>query len=109
MTTQANGTAPDLIQVNDLQMHFPVTKGIVFQRQVGAVKAVDGVSVSVRQGETLGVDRVGFVEVDRARHAAHKVIRVRVLAAEDGVDFDDLLLPFERFEVVRNTDEVDLG
>ncbi|KPV53836.1 peptide ABC transporter substrate-binding protein [Kouleothrix aurantiaca] len=55
MTTQANGTAPDLIQVNDLQMHFPVTKGIVFQRQVGAVKAVDGVSFSIKKGETLGL------------------------------------------------------
>ena len=55
MTTQGNGTAPDLIQVNDLQMHFPVTKGIVFQRQVGAVKAVDGVSFSIKKGETLGL------------------------------------------------------
>ena len=55
MTTQANGTGPDLIQVNDLQMHFPVTKGVVFQRQVGAVKAVDGVSFSIKKGETLGL------------------------------------------------------
>jgi oligopeptide transport system ATP-binding protein len=52
MTT--NGSE-DLIQVRDLQMHFPVTKGIILQRQVGAVKAVDGVSFSIKKGETLGL------------------------------------------------------
>ncbi|MBS1968615.1 MAG: ATP-binding cassette domain-containing protein, partial [Chloroflexi bacterium SZAS-1] len=55
MTTQGNGTDTDLIQVRNLQMHFPVTKGIIFQRQVGAVKAVDGVNFSIKKGETLGL------------------------------------------------------
>ncbi len=44
-----------LLEVNDLQMHFPLTQGIIFQRQVGAVKAVDGVSFEVYEGETLGL------------------------------------------------------
>jgi peptide/nickel transport system ATP-binding protein len=44
-----------LLEVKDLQRHFPVTRGIVFQRQTGAVKAVDGIDFSVRPGETLGV------------------------------------------------------
>jgi len=48
------GTEP-LLAVEDLEKHFPVTRGIVFQKKVGAVKAVDGVSFSVRPGETLGV------------------------------------------------------
>ncbi len=44
-----------LIEVRDLVKHFPIRKGIVFQRQIGAVKAVDGVSFDVEQGETLGI------------------------------------------------------
>jgi oligopeptide transport system ATP-binding protein len=54
MTTNGNGS-DDLVQVRDLQMHFPVTKGIILQRQVGAVKAVDGVSFTIKKGETLGL------------------------------------------------------
>ena len=36
-------------------MHFPITQGIIIQRQVGAVKAVDGVSLTARRGATLGL------------------------------------------------------
>src|SRR5213080_4526815 len=45
----------ELLVVEDLKKHFAVTRGIIFQKQVAAVKAVDGISFSVRQGETLGV------------------------------------------------------
>ena len=44
-----------LLEVNNLVMHFPLTQGIIFQRKVGAVQAVDGVSFSVKKGETLGL------------------------------------------------------
>jgi peptide/nickel transport system ATP-binding protein/oligopeptide transport system ATP-binding protein len=44
-----------LIRVVDLVKHFPLTRGIVFQRQVGAVRAVDGVSFDVLEGETIGL------------------------------------------------------
>ncbi|HTZ42452.1 MAG TPA: dipeptide ABC transporter ATP-binding protein [Jatrophihabitans sp.] len=44
-----------LLRVNGVTKHFPIKQGIVFQRQVGAVRAVDGVSFSVRAGETLGL------------------------------------------------------
>jgi peptide/nickel transport system ATP-binding protein len=47
--------AEDLLVVDDVKKHFPVTRGIIFQKQVGAVKAVDGVSFSVKAGETLGI------------------------------------------------------
>ncbi|HEX2515294.1 MAG TPA: oligopeptide/dipeptide ABC transporter ATP-binding protein [Chloroflexota bacterium] len=36
-------------------MHFPLTQGIIFQRKVGAVRAVDGLSFSIRKGETMGL------------------------------------------------------
>ncbi|MCL6648379.1 MAG: dipeptide ABC transporter ATP-binding protein [Chloroflexi bacterium] len=44
-----------LLDVRDLVMHFPLTQGIIFQRRVGAVRAVDGVSFTIRRGETLGL------------------------------------------------------
>jgi len=43
-----------LLRVEELKMHFPIYRG-VFQRQVGAVRAVDGVSFDVKRGETLGL------------------------------------------------------
>lgn len=47
-------TAP-LVQVEGLKKHFPVTKGIVIQRVVGSVRAVDGISFQIQRGETLGL------------------------------------------------------
>jgi len=44
-----------LVQVRGLVKHFPITQGIVFQRRIGAVQAVDGVSFDVGHGETLGI------------------------------------------------------
>jgi oligopeptide transport system ATP-binding protein len=44
-----------LVEVKDLKKHFPVTKGLIIQQQVGAVKAVDGVSFKITKGETLGL------------------------------------------------------
>ena len=44
-----------LVKVRDLKMHFPVTQGIIIQRQVGAIKAVDGISFDIIRGETLGL------------------------------------------------------
>ena len=44
-----------LVEVNNLKMHFPVTSGLLFQREVAQVKAVDDISFSIRKGETLGL------------------------------------------------------
>ena len=46
--------SPPLLQVEDLKMHFPIYAGI-FRRQVGTIKAVDGINFDIRQGETLGL------------------------------------------------------
>ncbi|MPM14565.1 hypothetical protein SDC9_60929 [bioreactor metagenome] len=54
-------------------------------------------------------DRADAVDVDRARHAAHQPVRMRVLAAEDGVDLDDLLLQIKRLEVMGRRHQIRLG
>jgi peptide/nickel transport system ATP-binding protein len=63
VTTQSTTTTQEtprpagdaLLQVTDLQKYFPVKRGIIFQKRVGDVQAVDGVSFSVSSGETLGL------------------------------------------------------
>nr|WP_245599556.1 oligopeptide/dipeptide ABC transporter ATP-binding protein [Nakamurella lactea] len=44
-----------LLEVNDLKVHFPIKRGVVFDKTVGYVYAVDGVSLAVRRGETYGL------------------------------------------------------
>ena len=44
-----------LLDVRNLVMHFPLTQGIIFQKKVGAVQAVDGITLAVNRGETLGL------------------------------------------------------
>src|SRR5207245_4506103 len=44
-----------LVDVRDLKMHFPLTQGIIRQRVIGYVRAVDGVSFSIERGQTMGL------------------------------------------------------
>ncbi|MCE2469533.1 MAG: ATP-binding cassette domain-containing protein [Dehalococcoidia bacterium] len=44
----------DLVQVKDLQMYFPITAGL-FRRRVGDIKAVDGISLNIKRGQTLAI------------------------------------------------------
>jgi oligopeptide transport system ATP-binding protein len=48
-------TTENLIEVNNLQMYFPVTSGIILQKKVAEIKAVDNVSFNIKKGETLGL------------------------------------------------------
>ena len=65
MTSALNGAAApahmtdaqhgEILRVEDLKVHFPLMKGVVIQRQVATVKAVDGVSFALKRGDTLGL------------------------------------------------------
>jgi oligopeptide/dipeptide ABC transporter ATP-binding protein len=45
----------ELLVVEDVKKYFPITRGIIFQKEIASVKAVDGVSFSIKPGETLGI------------------------------------------------------
>ncbi len=44
-----------IVRVRELAKHFPIRRGIIFQRTIGAVKAVDGIDLEIERGETLGI------------------------------------------------------
>jgi len=70
--------------VRNLTKHFPITRGTIFQRKVGAVRAVDGVSFEIGRGETLGI--VG--ETGCGKSTTAKLI-MRLLDASAGeIEFD---------------------
>jgi oligopeptide transport system ATP-binding protein len=52
---KSDNTAEPVLEVRGLVKHFPLTKGIVFKKQIGAVRAVDGVDLKLYKGETLGL------------------------------------------------------
>ncbi|MDQ1605516.1 MAG: oligopeptide transport system ATP-binding protein [Actinomycetota bacterium] len=47
--------APPLLEARDLEVHFPITRGVLLQRNAGAVRAVDGVSLVLERGTTFGL------------------------------------------------------
>jgi peptide/nickel transport system ATP-binding protein len=54
MSSKPMASTPPLLEINDLKVHFPVSSGMV-KRSRGTVKAVDGVSLTIQEGETLGL------------------------------------------------------
>jgi oligopeptide/dipeptide ABC transporter ATP-binding protein len=48
-------TGEVILEARQLTKHFPITSGVLLRHQIGAVKAVDGIDIDVRQGETLGI------------------------------------------------------
>jgi oligopeptide/dipeptide ABC transporter ATP-binding protein len=81
----------DLVEVRDLVKHFPITRGIVFQRLTGAVQAVDGASLTVRQGESLGlVGETGCGKSTTARLIARLLEPTSGTILFDGQDISHL-------------------
>lgn len=54
-TRVRDDSAPNILEVTGLQKHFPLLKGAVFKRQIGTVKAVDGIDLEIKAGQTLGL------------------------------------------------------
>ncbi|MBX3706945.1 MAG: ATP-binding cassette domain-containing protein [Pseudomonadales bacterium] len=90
-----------LLEVTDLSVHFPVTEGVVRQRTIGAVRAVDGVSFTLRRGETFSL--VGESGCGKST-TAMAVLRMQPLTGGrivfDGTDITTLtpaaMRPFRR-------------
>jgi oligopeptide transport system ATP-binding protein len=80
-----------ILRADDLVKHFPLKEGIFFKHEVGSVKAVDGVSLAVRRGETLGL--VGETGCGKST-LARSIMRLYPLTAGrlvfDGVDVSTL-------------------
>jgi oligopeptide transport system ATP-binding protein len=73
-----------LMNVQNLKMYFPVTAGLIFQRKVADVKAVDGLSFEIKRGETLGL--VG--ESGCGKSTTGRAILQLYRPTEGSVDFD---------------------
>jgi len=93
--------ATALVEVKDLKMHFPIMAGFPISRQIGAVKAVDGVSFNIGPGETLGLvgeSGCGKTTVGRALLRLYKPTAGKVYY--DGKDLSTLpdsdFLPYRR-------------
>jgi len=83
MTT--NGTP--LVEIDELKVYFPIKSGLVLDRHVGDIRAVDGVSLEIRRGETLGLvgeSGCGKSTIGRAIMRLYEPIEGRIVF--DGVD-----------------------
>ena len=101
MTATGSPQPPTLVEVRDLVKDFPVRRGVVFQRDAGTVRAVDGISFDVRRGETLGlVGESGCGKSTTARLITRLLTPTAGTIAYDGRDISTLgrreLLPLRR-------------
>jgi oligopeptide transport system ATP-binding protein len=88
-TQQASdGAAQPMLEVRDLKVYFPVTKGLILQRQVGSIKAVDDVSFNIMPGETLGL--VGESGSGKSTTARTILQLIRPTSGEVIIDGQDL-------------------
>jgi oligopeptide transport system ATP-binding protein len=80
-----------LVRVEGLKKYFPITRGILIQRQVGAVRAVDGVTFDIRRGKTLGlVGESGCGKTTAGRTILHLYRPTAGRVIFDGTDLTSL-------------------
>jgi oligopeptide transport system ATP-binding protein len=90
-----------LLETKNLKMHFPIEDGIIFKRQVGAIRAVDGIDLTLRRGETLGiVGESGCGKSTTARAIAQLYQPTSGEVLFEGVDLTKLK-PFELLKIRR--------
>ena len=70
-----DGPGEPLLRLEGVKKHFPITRGIIRQKQIGAVHAVDGVDLEVHPGETLGSGRRDRVRQEHARARRDAALR----------------------------------
>ncbi|MGH3376536.1 MAG: ABC transporter ATP-binding protein, partial [Actinoallomurus sp.] len=90
-----------LVEIDDVYKHFPIKQGIIFKREIARVHAVDGVSLKVGKGETIGIvgeSGCGKSTLARCITGLHPITKGRVVF--DGQDISKLrggaLKPFRR-------------
>jgi len=94
MTSPVPGAAEsaesELLVVRQLVKHFPATRGVVLRRATGYVRAVDGISFTMRRGETLGlVGETGCGKSTTGRMLAGFLPATSGQVTFDGVDLDE--------------------
>jgi len=93
-----------LLRVEGLKMYFPITRGIIFQRRIGDIKAVDGINFFIRRGETLGLvgeSGCGKSTTGRAILQLYRPTAGHVYFNDDGEEVDLTTIKGERLRRMR--------
>ena len=88
-STGASAAPQPLVRVEDLKMYFPIYSGVLINRHVGDVRAVDGVSLAINKGETVGLvgeSGCGKSTVGRTLLRLYRPTAGRIIFGEPGAE-----------------------